>query len=72
MNKVGICYFRSLYSQSACSLTMGKFSDYLLNRGYNTNLFLLRNDDHVSLIKQYNEIMGNDIIIYKMHIFYSK
>ena len=67
MNKVGICYFRSLYSQSACSLTMGKFSDYLLNRGYNTNLFLLRNDDHVSLIKQYNEIMGNDIIIYKVN-----
>ena len=41
MNKIGICYFRSLYSQSACSLSVSKVSDYLLNRGYETNLFLL-------------------------------
>lgn len=65
MNKVGICYFRSLYSQSACSLSVGKFSDYLLNRGYSTNLFLLKNDDHVSFIKDYDNIMKNDIIVYK-------
>lgn len=65
MNKVGICYFRSLYSQSACSLSMGKFSDYLLNRGYCTNIFLLKNDNHISFIENYNRIMENDIIIYK-------
>ena len=65
MNKVGICYFRSLYSQSACSLSMGKFSDYLLNRGYRTSLFLLKNDDHISFIKNYENIIKNDIIIYK-------
>ena len=65
MNKIGICYFRSLYSQSACSLSVGKASDYLLNRGYRTNLFLLKKDDHVSLIIKYHKIMENDIIIYK-------
>ncbi len=65
MNKIGICYFRSLYSQSACSLSVGKVSDYLLNRGYKTNLFLLKKDDYVSLITKYNKIMENDIIIYK-------
>ena len=65
MDKVGICYFRSLYSQSACSLSVGKFSDYLLNRGYKTNLFLLKNDDHASLISKYKNIIDNDIIVYK-------
>ena len=65
MNKIGICYFRSLYSQSACSLSVGKVSDYLLNRGYETNLFLLKNNDHVTLIPKYHKIMENDIIIYK-------
>lgn len=65
MNRVGICYFRSLYSQSACSLTMGKFSDYLLTRGYDTKLFLLKNDDHVGFMKTYSDLMENDIIIYK-------
>lgn len=65
MKKIGICYFRSLYSQSACSLSVGKVSDYLLNRGYKTNLFLLKNDDHITLMSQYNDIIENDIIIYK-------
>lgn len=65
MNKIGICYFRSLYSQSACSLSVGKLSDYLLNKGYSTNLYLLKNDDHLSLISTYDKIIENDIIIYK-------
>lgn len=65
MNKIAICYFRSLYSQSACSLSVGKVSDYLLNRGYRTNLFLLKKDDHITLISKYHKIMENDIIIYK-------
>ena len=65
MNKIGICYFRSLYSQSACSLSVGKLSDCLLNRGYSTNLYLLKNNDYVKLIPIYDKIMENDIIIYK-------
>ena len=65
MNKIGICYFRSLYSQSACSLSVGKVSDYLLNRGYYTNLFLIKNDDHISFISKCHQIMENDVIIYK-------
>ncbi len=65
MNKIGICYFRSLYSQSACSLSVGKVSDYLLNRGYRTNLYLLKQDDYITLISKYSEIMENDILIYK-------
>ena len=65
MNKIAICYFRSLYSQSACSLSVSKVSDYLLNRGYETNLFLLKQDDHISLISKCHKIIENDIIIYK-------
>lgn len=65
MNKVGICYFRSLYSQSACSLSVGKLSDYLLNRGYETHLYLLKRDNQKNMIDSYNSIMENDIIIYK-------
>ena len=65
MKKVGICYFRSLYSQSACSLSMGKLSDYLLNKGYITHLYLLKNDGFDALIKNYSKVMENDIIIYK-------
>ena len=63
--KVGICYFRTLYSQSACSLSVGKLSDYLLNRGYKTKLYLLRNNDHNMLINNLKSILSNDIIIYK-------
>ncbi len=65
MNKVGIFYFRSLFSQSAASLSVGKFSDYLLNRGYKTNIYLLKNDDHSVVLSKYDEIVKNDIIIYK-------
>lgn len=65
MNKVGICYFRSLYSQSACSLSVGKVSDYLLNKGYYTSLYLIKENDHIALIDKYSDIMKNDIIIYK-------
>ena len=65
MNKVSICYFRSLYSQSACSLSIGKLSDYLLNRGYETHLFLLKNDSQKYIINNYNQIMKSDVIVYK-------
>lgn len=63
--KVGIFYFRSLYSQSACSLSVGKFSDYLLNRGYKTNLYLLKSNTEEDIISNYDEFMSNDIIVYK-------
>lgn len=65
MKKVSICYFRSLYSQSACSLSVGKLSDYLLNRGYKTKLFLLKNDTQEYFIKNTKNILDSDIIIYK-------
>ena len=67
MKKIGICYFRSLYSQSACSLSMGKLSDYLLNKGYQTHLYLLKNNDFNKSLSLYSKIMDNDIIIYKVN-----
>ena len=65
MKSIGICYFRSLFSQSACSLSVGKFSHFLLNRGYNTNLYLLEKNNYVDLINNIDSILKNDIIIYK-------
>jgi hypothetical protein len=65
MDKIGIYYFRSLYSQSACSLSVGKFSDFLINRGYKTNLHLLKNDNHIGMIEEHEDMLKNDIIIYK-------
>lgn len=65
MKSIGICYFRSLFSQSACSLSVGKFSHFLLNRGYNTNLYLLEKDNYAQLIDNIDSILKNDIIIYK-------
>lgn len=62
---VGIFYFRSLYSQSISSISVGKFSDLLLNRGYNTNLGILKNDDFAFNRNQIKKILANDIIIYK-------
>ncbi len=63
--RVGIYYFRSLYSQSACSLSVGKFSDFLLTRGYNVKLGILKNDDYIVNRKLIKDILKNDIIIYK-------
>lgn len=63
--KIGIYYFRSLYSQSACSLSVGKFSDFLLNRGYNVKLGILKNNDYAYNRNELNDIIENDIIIYK-------
>ena len=65
MKSIGICYFRSLFSQSACSLSVGKFSHFLLNRGYNTNLYLLEQNNYVELNNNIDSILKNDIIIYK-------
>ena len=65
MKSIGICYFRSLFSQSACSLSVGKFSHFLLNRGYNTNLYLLEKNNYVELINNIDSILKNDMIIYK-------
>lgn len=62
---LGIFYFRSLFSQSACSLSVGKLSDFLLNRGYNVKLGILKNDDYTYNRNQLEQILENDIIIYK-------
>ena len=62
---VGIYYFRSLYSQSACSLSVGKFSDFLLNKGYSVKLGILKIDDYSNNRKLINDIIENDVIVYK-------
>ena len=62
---VGIYYFRSLYSQSVSSLSVGKFSDFLLTRGYNVKLGVLKTDDFAYNREQLNSMLLNDIIIYK-------
>ena len=64
-NKVGIYYFRSLYSQSACSLSVGRFSDFLLNRGYKVKLEVLKQNDFIDMSDKIDGILGQDIIIYK-------
>lgn len=65
--KVGIYYFRSLFSQSACSLSVSKFSDLLINRGYNVNLGILKTDDYSYNRDQISHIIENDIIVYKVN-----
>lgn len=62
---VGIYYFRSLYSQSISSISVGKFSDFLLNRGYDVKLGVLKKDDFSYNREQLNRILANDFIIYK-------
>ena len=62
---VGIYYFRSLYSQSVSSLSVGKFSDFLLTKGYNVKLGILKNYDFTYNREQLKSILSNDIIIYK-------
>lgn len=63
--KVKIYYFRSLFSQSACSLSAGKFSSFLLDRGYNTDLALLKMEDYAFNHSALNDINNFDIIVYK-------
>lgn len=62
---VKILYFRSLYSQSISSVSVAKFSKYLLDRGYNTQILLLSNTDYGVNLKTINLLNKEDIIIYK-------
>lgn len=62
---VKILYFRSLYSQSISSVSIAKFSKYLLDRGYNTHILLLSNTDYGQNIKTINLLNKEDLIIYK-------
>ena len=65
MPMIKIFYFRSLYSQSISSISVSKFSKYLLDRGYKTEIKLLSNTDYGINFNALKNIKSNDIIIYK-------
>ena len=65
MKKVIFYYFRSLYSQSACSFSVGKASKYLLDNGYSTEIRLLHTDDYAVNMQAFDGIDEYDIIVYK-------
>ena len=60
-------YFRSLYSQSIASLTVGKMSNQFLQRGYKTCLNVLFLNDYLHNGKVLGKISEEDIIIYKVN-----
>ncbi len=62
---IKILYFRSLYSQSISSISVAKFSKYLLDRGYNTEILLLSNTDYGVNLNALKYLNQDDIIIYK-------
>lgn len=63
--RIGIYYFRTLFTQSAASLSVGKLSNKLLNKGYDVNLFLLNQSNIYENISLINKIECFDYIIYK-------
>ena len=63
--KVGIYYFRTLYTQSAASLSVGKLSNKLLNNGYEVNLFLLNQSNIYDNIFNLKNVENLDCLIYK-------
>ena len=65
MKKVIFYYFRSLFSQSACSFSVGKASKYLLDNGYSTEIRLLHTDDYAVNMRAFEGIDEYDIIVYK-------
>lgn len=65
MKKVIFYYFRSLFSQSACSFSVGKASKYLLDNGYSTEIRLLHTDDYAVNMRAFQGIDEYDIIVYK-------
>lgn len=63
--KIGIFYFRTLYTQSAASLSVGKLSNKLLHKGYEVKLFLLNQSNVYDNIAAMENIENFDYIIYK-------
>ncbi len=63
--KVSILYFRSLYSQSASSLSSAKFSADLLSKGYDTYINLLSKTDYYKNLDGFKNLEQADIIVYK-------
>ena len=65
MKKVVFYYFRSLFSQSACSFSVGKASKYLLDNGYTTEIRLLHTNDYAVNMKAFEGVEEYDVIVYK-------
>ncbi len=65
MKKVIFYYFRSLFSQSACSFSVGKASKYLLDNGYSTEIRLLHTNDYAVNMKAFEGVEEYDVIVYK-------
>lgn len=60
-------YYRSLYSQSASSLSVAKFSSYLLSRGYETKINLMSLEDYGVNMKAFESLKDGDTVIYKVN-----
>ncbi len=63
--KIGIYFFRTLFSQSAGSLSVGKLSAYLHKKGYEVDLHLLSLSDYGQNLKECASFDKYDKIIYK-------
>ncbi len=65
MKKVIFYYFRSLFSQSACSFSVGKASKYLLDNGYNTEIRLLHTNNYAVNMEAFEGVGDYDYVVYK-------
>ena len=65
MTKIGIFFFRTLYSQSASSVTVEKISSELKDNGIATEVRLLKQFDHFYNYEAFSTALEQDMIIYK-------
>ena len=65
MTKIGIFFFRTLYSQSASSVTVEKISSELKDNGIATEVRLLKQFDHFNNYEAFSTALEQDMIIYK-------
>lgn len=65
MKRICLFCFRTLYSQSASSLTVEKISSELAEKGFDVTVNLLRKEDHYSNYKAFKNALSGEIIIYK-------
>lgn len=67
MLRIGLLYFRSLYSQSINSLTVDKIYSALKYKNVSVKQFLLMKENHYLNFKASNEMNDVDVIIYKVN-----
>lgn len=65
MVKIGIYFFRTLYSQSISSLTVEKISSALIERRCDVSVKVLKNFDHYENLDALSDAIGKELIIYK-------